>query len=101
MFILSSTITYLTDESPMPMNSHSNLVESEPALNPELAEKDARELQESYETALRGEGEDGDSDGDGEEGDGVVDDDDDGDPSGLAGDDLMDVDGPGLFPNAC
>jgi hypothetical protein len=83
-----------------------DLVESEPAsarnLNPELAEKDARELQESYETALRGEGDDENGDGEVEEGDdGVVDDDDDrdGDPSsaGLADGNLMDVDGPGLF----
>jgi hypothetical protein len=68
-------------------------------LNPELAEKDARELQESYETALWGEGDDeNDGDGEVEEGDdGVVDDDDDGDPAGLADGNLMDVDGPGLF----
>jgi hypothetical protein len=79
------------------MNSN----DSEHALNPELAEKDARELQESYETALRGEDEDGDDEG--EEGeDGVGDDNDnDRDPAGLAGGDLMDVDGPGLFPNGC
>jgi hypothetical protein len=69
-------------------------------LNTELAEKDARELQESYETALRGEDEDGD--GEGEEGDdGVCDCDDDNGNTGLADVDLMDVDGPGLFPNTC
>ena len=72
--------------------------DSEPALNPELAAKHARELQESYETALWGEGED--SEGDkgvqvGEDNNG------DEDPAGLVGDDLMDVDGPSLFSNTC
>ena len=81
--------------------SVNNNVGLEPAaLNPELAEKDARELQESYETALRGEGEDWDEDGDGDVGV-IVDDNDDGDPAGLAGNDLMDVDGPGRFSNIC
>ena len=36
--------------------------DSEPALNPELAKKHACELQELYETALRGEGEDSEGD---------------------------------------
>jgi hypothetical protein len=72
--------------------------DSEPALNPELAEKHARELQESYETALRGEGEDSE----GDEGVQVGEDDNgDEDPAGLVGDDLMDVDGPSLFSNTC
>lgn len=106
MYVLISTIIFsltrcLTDELHRPVSVNNN-VESEPAaaLNPELAEKDARELQESYETALRGEGEDGDEDDEGDEGV-VVDNDDDRDPAGLAGGDLMDVDGPGLFLNIC
>jgi hypothetical protein len=98
VYVLLSTIIFsltscLTDGLHRPVYVNSN-VESERALNPELAERDARELQESYETALWGE------DGDGEGVESVVDDDDDdddGDPAGLAGDDLMDVDGPGLF----
>jgi hypothetical protein len=103
VYVLLSTIIFsltscLTDELHSPVSVNSN-AESEHALNPELAERDARELQESYETALRGE----DGDGEGVEGvvEGVVDedDDDDGEPVGLAGDDLMDVDGPGLFQN--
>jgi hypothetical protein len=74
-------------------------VSNEPTFNPQLAEKDAHKLQESYETALRGEAEDEDGDGEGDEGDDSVGDD--GDPAELAGDDLMDVDSPGLFPNTC
>jgi hypothetical protein len=45
-------------------------VSNEPAFNPKLAKKDAHELQESFETTLRGEAEDGDSEGD--EGDNSV-----------------------------
>ena len=95
-FLLTSC---LADELHSPVSVNNN-VELEPALNPELAEKYARELQESYDTAIRGEGEGGDEDGEGDVG-AVVDDDDNADPVGLAGNDLMDVDGPGLFSNIC
>ena len=98
-YVLTS---YLTDELHSPVSVNTDL---EPAFNPELAKKDACELQESYETALWGEGEDEGDNGEGDEGDDSVgdDDDDDGSPAGLAGNDLMDVDGPGLsqFPNNC
>jgi hypothetical protein len=111
MYVSLSTIAfsltcYLTDElrSPVSMNSNDLEVESEPAalrVNPELAEKNARELQESYETALRGECEEEDGPGNSEveEEEEVVNDDDDGDSAGLATDDMMDVDGPGLSTN--
>ena len=75
----------------------------EPALNPELAEKDAHKLQESYETTLQGEDEDENGDDEGEEGDDSVGDDNnnDRDPARLVADNLMDVNGPGLLSNTC
>lgn len=85
------------------MSMNSNNSEPAGALNPELAEKDARELQETYETALRGEDEEENWDNEGEVDGGIGDDDDnDRESAGLVGDDMMmDVDGPGLFHDTC